>query len=196
MKIVGVGCGPGLLTGQAEAAIRNASLIVGSDRAIALVRKEISPDCEVREIDDYRALRSLPDDAVLLSTGDPMLSGLGYLPGEVIPGISSVQLGAARLHIPLTGLLILSAHGRNHTDAIAMTVEEVSRGHNLCLITDPGFQIEILAEHLRNYPDLALIVCQEVGYPSEEIIRGTAKTPPKPTSGMYILFLLQSPSAG
>ena len=102
MKIVGVGCGPGLLTTEAAKAIRAATLIVGSDRAIDLVRDDIPPGCIVQEITDYRRLRTLPDETVLLSTGDPMISGLGYLPGTVIPGISSVQLGAARLHIPLT----------------------------------------------------------------------------------------------
>ncbi|PKL59844.1 MAG: hypothetical protein CVV33_05760 [Methanomicrobiales archaeon HGW-Methanomicrobiales-4] len=118
-----------------------------------------------------------------------MLSGLGYLPGEVIPGISSVQLGAARLHIPLTRLLILSAHGRNHEETISTTVDEVNRGRSICLITDPGFHINTLAEHLQLNPDIAIIACQDIGYPFEEIIRGTARTPPKPISGMYILFI-------
>ncbi|MFH0966648.1 MAG: cobalt-precorrin-7 (C(5))-methyltransferase [Methanobacteriota archaeon] len=189
MKIVGVGCGPGLLTEQARAVIREATLIVGSDRAISLVREEVSPYCEVREIEDYRALKSLPDEAIVLSTGDPMLSGLGYLPGDVIPGISSVQLGAARLHIPLTGLLILSAHGRDHEEAISMTVEEVSRGRKICLITDPGFQIDTLAKQLLQNPDISIIACQDIGYDYEDIIRGTPANPPKPTSGMYILFI-------
>lgn len=192
MKIVGVGCGPGLLTEQAIAIIRKATLIVGSERAISMAREEISPYCDVREIENYRALRSLPDHAVVLSTGDPMLSGLGYLPGEVIPGISSVQLGASRLQIPLTSLLILSAHGRNHEEAISITVEDVNRGRNICLITDPGFCIDTLAERLITHSGISIIACQEIGYPSEEIIRGTAIDPPKPTSGMYILFILPS----
>ncbi|MDD1730126.1 MAG: cobalt-precorrin-7 (C(5))-methyltransferase [Methanospirillum sp.] len=190
MKIVGVGCGPGLLTAQAIEVIRGATLIVGSDRAISLVRDVISPGCIVSEIEDYRALRTLSDDAVVLSTGDPMLSGLGYLPGEVIPGISSVQLGAARLHVPLTKLLILTAHGRGHAEAIETAGTEIERGRSVCLITDPGFDISNITQRLVSQPRVRIIICQDIGYPEEQILSGTVHHPPKPTSGMYILFLL------
>jgi len=49
MKIVGVGCGPGMLTAEAARVIADASLIYGSARAIALARDAISPGCEVHE---------------------------------------------------------------------------------------------------------------------------------------------------
>lgn len=190
MKIVGVGCGPGMLTMEAAAAVRKARLIVGSGRAISLVHSEISPGCIVREIDDYKALRSLPDEAVILSTGDPMLSGLGYLPGEVIPGISSVQLGAARLHISMAGLLVLTAHGRGHDDAIGTAVQEIEKNRTVCLITDPAFDISAVVTRLSFVPMTRMIICQDIGYPQERIIAGTVTDPPSPTSGMYILFLL------
>ncbi len=190
MKIVGVGCGPDLLTRQAEEVIRSATLIVGSERAISLVEKNIPVGCDVRIIEDYKALKSLPDEAVLLSTGDPMLSGLGYLPGIVIPGISSVQLGAARLHTPLTNLLVLTAHGRGHDDAMRTASDEVGRGRSLCLITDPSFAIDSLVKKLHSHPEYRMVICQDIGYPEEKIIEGTVDTPPKATSGMYILFLL------
>lgn len=192
MKIVGVGCGPNLLTGQARMAIESATLIFGSERAITLVKDSIPDGCEVKIIEDYRTLRSLPDETVILSTGDPMLSGLGYLPGEVIPGISSVQLGAARLHIPLTNLLVLTAHGRGHNEAMHTVCDEVKRNRSLCLITDPVFNIETLAEMLNQYPDYRFVICQDIGYPEEMIIKGTVDHPPHATSGMYILFLLPS----
>ncbi len=190
MKIVGVGCGPDLLTSQADEVIRSATLIVGSERAISLVEKNIPVGCDVRIIEDYKALRSLPDEAVLLSTGDPMLSGLGYLPGEVIPGISSVQLGAARLHTPLTNLLVLTAHGRGHDEAMRTTYDEVKRGRSVCLITDPSFEIKNLAKILHPFPEYRMVICQDIGYPDEKIFEGTVNSPPNATSGMYILFLL------
>jgi cobalt-precorrin-7 (C5)-methyltransferase len=193
MKIVGVGCGPGLLTRQASEVIRKATLIVGSRRAISLAQDEISPGCVVREIDDYKALRSLPEEAVILSTGDPMLSGLGYLPGEIIPGISSVQLGAARVHIPLTRLLVLTAHGRGQNEVIETTGKEVEEGRPVCLITDPSFEISGVTGRLAGSPSVRIIICQDIGYPEEKILRGTVSHPPQPTSGMYILFLLPDP---
>ena len=77
MIIVGVGAGPHMLTEQAAIAVARARLIYGSERAIDLVKKHIVSACTVRIIDDYKKLHHLPDDAVVLSTGDPMLSGLG-----------------------------------------------------------------------------------------------------------------------
>ena len=54
-----------------------------------------------------------------------MLAGLGYLPGEVVPGISSLQVAAARLHIPLSYIVVIVAHGRGHEKAMQETVEEI-----------------------------------------------------------------------
>ncbi|MDG6251203.1 MAG: cobalt-precorrin-7 (C(5))-methyltransferase, partial [Methanocalculus sp.] len=45
MKVVGVGCGDGMLTEEAIAAIQGARLIYGSSRAIERVRHHISPGC-------------------------------------------------------------------------------------------------------------------------------------------------------
>ena len=68
MKIVGVGAGPGMLTLEAARAIRVARIIRGSARAIDLVREEIDPSCDVGVIEDYRSLRELPSETVVLST--------------------------------------------------------------------------------------------------------------------------------
>jgi cobalt-precorrin-7 (C5)-methyltransferase len=98
MKIVGVGAGKNLLTSEAIDAIESASVIYGSKRAIELVSDHIKGVC--REIEDYSGISELPDDVVVLSTGDPMISGLGRFakPGDVvIPGISSLQVACARL---------------------------------------------------------------------------------------------------
>ncbi|HQI55074.1 MAG TPA: SAM-dependent methyltransferase, partial [Methanothrix soehngenii] len=112
MIIVGVGIGPGMMTQEAGEAIGRARLIYGSKRSIDLAREYIDPDCIVREIEDYKRLSSLPEEAVVLSTGDPMLSGLGYLPGRVIPGISSLQVACARLKISELDVVPITVHGR------------------------------------------------------------------------------------
>ena len=110
MMIIGVGCGPGLLTQQAIQELKRAKSAYGSDRAIGLARAYIPKNCTVRSIDDYKKLSTLPANAVILSTGDPMLAGLGYLKGTVIPGISSLQIATARLHIPLSRIVVVVAH--------------------------------------------------------------------------------------
>ena len=75
MIVVGVGVGPGMLTEEGIEAIKKASVVYGSKRALELARKYIQSDAN--PIKDYKALQLLPADAVVLSTGDPMFSGLG-----------------------------------------------------------------------------------------------------------------------
>jgi len=185
MKVVGVGCGPGMLTAEAASVIAGASLVYGSARAIALARDAIPPGCEVHEIADYRNLWSLPAHAVVLSTGDPMLAGLGYLPGEVVPGISSLQVAFARLKVPLTKAAVVSAHGKDHARAVAEAREEVLLGRVVFLIADPAFDVGTLAAALP--PEIRLAVCEDLGYPAERIATGTAAEPPVPRGDLFVV---------
>lgn len=188
MKIVGVGCGPGMLTETAVRAIGEADEIHGSARALVLAADAISPGCPVHEIEDYRGLRALGPGAVVLSTGDPMLSGLGYLPGEVVPGISSLQLALARLHLAWAGVVVLTAHGRDHAAACETAAEEVARGRSVFLIADPAFPVDALAAALRPVaPDIRIAVCESLGYPEERVAIGTADAPPEPRSPLFVV---------
>lgn len=191
MIIIGVGCGPGMLTRQAIHAIGLATIIYGSDRAIEIARPFVSPGCVVRTIDDFKALRQLPDEAVVLSTGDPMLAGLGYLPGTVIPGISSLQVAAARLHIPLARIAVVVAHGRGHEQGMTETLEEVQRGNIVYLLADPKFNVEELYCRLSalSCRPLRIAVCEYLGYPDEHIITGEIATPPVPIADLYSLVI-------
>jgi cobalt-precorrin-7 (C5)-methyltransferase len=189
VKIVGVGCGPGMLTPEAARTIGSATEVYGSARALALARDAIRPGCPVREIEDYQALRNLGPGAVVLSTGDPMLSGLGFLPGEVVPGISSLQLALARLHIAWTRVSLMSAHGRDHAASCLEATDEVSRGRIVFLIADPTFSVPDLARALSPIgPDLKIAVCEVLGYPEERIAIGTVDEPPVPVSPLFVVL--------
>lgn len=185
MKIVGVGCGEGMLTTEGETVLRKATCVYGSGRAVELVRAYIPAEANVVEITDYKALRTLPDDAVVLSTGDPLMAGLGYLPGEIIPGISSMQAAFSRLHAPWTNVAVVNAHGKDHQDAVFRAVQDVSAGHSVFLIADPDFSVEELAHSLPEYVPIA--VCEDLGYPYERIAEGTAKHPPKVLSKLFCI---------
>jgi cobalt-precorrin-7 (C5)-methyltransferase len=148
VKVVGVGCAPGLLTEEAIRVLRGAGKVYGSRRAIEIAREALPRSCEVHEIRDYSTL-AIPEDAVLLSTGDPMLAGLGDRDGEVVPGISSLQLAFARLRLPLARVTVVDGHARDVQEAIAATVEELRRGKIVFLLPDPSFPLETLAGALR-----------------------------------------------
>jgi precorrin-6Y C5,15-methyltransferase (decarboxylating) len=108
VTVVGIGDGgwPGL-TGEAQAALRDAKLIVGSGRQLSLL-----PDLDGRRIPLPSPLLPQLDELVaahpglcLLASGDPMLHGIGATlarrlgPGRirVLPAVSSVALACARL---------------------------------------------------------------------------------------------------
>jgi cobalt-precorrin-7 (C5)-methyltransferase len=195
MKIIGVGCGPGMLTEEAIGAIRTATLIYGSSRAIALAKDHIGPDTTVYPIPDYKALHTLPRDAVVLSTGDPMLAGLGYLEGEVIPGISSLQVAAARLHLPLVGISVVDAHGKEHSEPIHEAGEELRRGKIVFLLADPGLDLGDLRAVLGSLPGNSRVyLCQELGYPEETIRELVPGELSGTLPGLFSLVLLPTPA--
>lgn len=190
MKIIGVGCGPGLLTEQAIQELKQAQSVYGSDRAIGLARVYLPNTCTVRSIDDYKKLLALPEDAVILSTGDPMLAGLGYLKGEVIPGISSLQIAAARLHIPLSRIVVVVAHGRGHEQGMRETLEEVQKKKIVFLLSDPRFSVADLYSRLAGLSlPLQVAVCENLAYPEERIVVGDIASPPLPESDLYSLVI-------
>ena len=178
MIIVGVGAGPGMLTHEAAIAVEAAELIYGSKRAIDLVRVHIRQGCSVTVIEDYRKLRELPEDAVVLSTGDPMLSGLGYLPGRVIPGISSLQVACARLKVSLLEVVPITVHGRSlDPEPIA---SELRKGKCVFLLTDESTDLEGLCSYLEAREmkgDVAVMT--DLGYPDERIVLASTDAPPK-----------------
>jgi cobalt-precorrin-7 (C5)-methyltransferase len=190
MKIIGVGCGPGLLTGQAIKELKRARFAYGSDRAIELARSFLPQNCVIRSIDDYKKLPSMQDNAVILSTGDPMLAGLGYLKGEVIPGISSLQIASARLHIPQSRIAVVVAHGHGHEQGMRDTLDEVKRGKIVFLLADPKFNVSDLYRRLAALTlPLQVAVCENLAYPEERIEVGAISSPPLPEADLYSLVI-------
>ena len=178
MIIVGVGAGPGMLTLEGVKAIEKAMLIYGSERSLDLVRAHIKPNCSVNAIEDYKKLRELPDNAVVLSTGDPMLSGLGYLPGIVIPGISSLQVACARLKISLLKVVPITVHGRGLDPESIAT--ELKKGKCVFLLTDDNTDLVGLCSYLGSQGlkgDVAALT--DLGYPEERIALGSTDAPPR-----------------
>jgi cobalt-precorrin-7 (C5)-methyltransferase len=178
-----------MLTEEAIHALKDARRVYGSRRAIEIARGALPRSCEIHEIRDYSSL-DLPGDAILLSTGDPMLAGLGDREGEVIPGISSLQLAFARLRLPLVKLAVVDGHGRDAGQAIAETLEEIGRGKIVFLLPDPSFPLADLAGALREKGiPCTIALCEDLGYPAERISRGTPENPPAIGSRLFSLVV-------
>jgi cobalt-precorrin-7 (C5)-methyltransferase len=189
MIIVGVGCAPGLLTHQATDVLSTCQRVYGSNRAISLARPFLPPRCEEVKLREF-SLERLPEDAVVLSTGDPMLGGLGRRGIEVIPGISSLQVACARLGVPWERVAVVSAHHGSVENAIELAVEEIGRGRAVFMLTAPGFDTSALALRLAAASiDCTIYTLEDLGYPEERIAKGSVEDPPVPRSRMFSLFL-------
>jgi cobalt-precorrin-7 (C5)-methyltransferase len=189
MKVVGVGCGPGLITEEAAAAISAATLVMGSKRALELAAAHIRPDCAVQAVVDFSAFHP-PDHAVVLSTGDPMFAGLGYLGGDIIPGISSLQVAASRLQVPIEEISVIMAHGKDHDQAFRETRDAIWQGRHAFIVADPKFSTVDLAAALAGAgDDLSIVVCEDLGYPEERIASGPLDRPPRPQSRLFCVLV-------
>ena len=188
---MGVGAAPNLLTGEAISAIENAEIIYGSKRAIELAGKNIK--CEAHEISDY-TLKSLPENAVVLSTGDPMLSGLGKYAregDEIIAGISSLQLACARLRLDIEEISVITAHSRDIGSVKIQLASALEDGENVFLLPDSSFGVNEVAGFLHSLGISGRIsVCEKLGYPDERIDTGTTGKPPHAETGMYCIVIV------
>jgi len=185
VKIVGVGAGPGMLTQKAIEAIESAKHVYGSARALALAREHIRGDSIVLESYDLR----VEDDACILSTGDPMLSGLGKKApsgAEVIPGISSSQLACARLRIDATDIVVVTTHGREPAQAKQVLKEATHLNRDLFVLADSNFDlVDICAYWDRLGCDGEVILLEDLGYETEKVSCGRIANPPKPESPLF-----------
>ena len=193
MIVVGVGVGPGMLTEEGIKAIRKASVIYGAKRALELAKDYIT--CEAKKIKDYKSFHFLPADAVVLSTGDPMFSGLGKFAGEndfVIPGIFSMQVACSRTRVNLTNLCAITAHGRDFEPAKTELIRELKNGRNIFLLPEETFGSREVAEILKELGmEAELYICENLGYPEERIAKGTPYNPPIPKTTLYGLLVVQ-----
>ena len=142
------------------------------------------------QVEDYAALEDVPEKAVLLSTGDPMLAGLGHRAERVIPGISSMQAAYARLGAPLENTVIMSAQGKYKDIALKNAVDEVLRGRNAFLLADPTFSVIELANKLAaSSPECRIAVCERLGYPDERVQVGSPLEPPVTKTNMFVVVV-------
>jgi cobalt-precorrin-7 (C5)-methyltransferase len=190
MRIVGVGAGPNLLTEEAISVIESAQIIFGSRRALELAKEHIK--CKASLLTDY-TLKMLPGNAVVLSTGDPMLSGLGKYAkngDEIIPGISSLQLACARLRLDIEDISVITAHSRDIEVVKKRLLSELNHGKSVFLLPDSSFGAPEVAEFLNNHGLLREIaVCQQLGYPDEKIVMGSSEEPPSVETDMYCIVI-------
>lgn len=191
-KIYIIGIGPGsseYLTKKAIDTVKMSDFTVGSTRAVDLfddVQNTIP--FNVKELVDTlkKGVQLAVDGNVvsILSTGDPGFSGVlntvlriskeknfpkEYI--EVIPGISSLQLAAARCHIQWDNANVMTFHGRENIEDILPVIN-----NGKTTIALPSRKVKDMAQFLLDNgveADRKVVVCERLSYPDEKIVEAT-----------------------
>ena len=193
-KIFIIGIGPGAeeyLTLKAINGVKNCDYTVGSTRAIDLFRdtkNTIAFNVKdlVDKLEEGVDLAIDGKSVAILSTGDPGFSGVlntvlriskekGFPEDdiEIIPGISSLQLAAARTHIQWDNANVMTFHGRENIEDI---LEVIDNGK--VTIALPSRKVKDMAQFLIDNgvsEDRQVTVCERLSYPDEKIVSTSLK---------------------
>ena len=191
-KIYIIGIGPGsseYLTKKAVDTVKSSDYTVGSTRAIELfdeVNNKIAFNVKelVEKLEEGVELAINGNTVSILSTGDPGFSGVlntvlrisnekGFDKEniEVIPGISSLQLAAARTQIQWDNANVMTFHGRENIEDILPVIN-----NGKVTIALPSRKVKDMAQFLLDNgadEDRKVVVCERLSYPDERIVEST-----------------------
>ncbi len=196
-KIIIVGAGPGspdYVTQIAKKTVRNAEMVIGAERVLDLFSGDIKGELlKLTAKNMNETLNKAVDSAqkgksvVILSTGDPGFSGLlktfskvtkgKNVDVEVIPGISSVQVCAARLSMPWDELSLFSFHDGVEAEKKAKLLGVIKDGRDALLLPDPkNFSPAQAAKFLIESgvdAGTPVFVCENLTLSDERIVNST-----------------------
>ena len=196
INLVGIGPGsPDYITPIARKAVQNAHLVIGAKRALSLFLGDIKGEAlpltakNMNEAIKYAFESSKMGKTVaMLSTGDPGFSGLlrpvlknitEDVEVDVIPGISSIQVCAARLRLCWDEISLFSFHEGTSHEKMMKLAEAVKEGKDVMLLPDPkSFPPHEIARFLINNEidkETLVIVCENLTLPNERIVIATLK---------------------
>ncbi|AXV37776.1 MAG: precorrin-6y C5,15-methyltransferase (decarboxylating) subunit CbiE [Methanobacterium sp. BRmetb2] len=185
-----VGIGPGskeYLTLSAVNTVESSDIVIGSKRALNLfedikTHKVYLNANNIKEMIEY-GIKKVNDglNVSILSTGDPGFSGLlktvlkttNNIEIEVIPGISSIQLCAARLQIPWDDANLITIHGKGVSKEL---ISLINNGNPTIIL--PNLNMDEIVTFLLNNgvnPKKNVAVCERLSYDDERIIKTPLK---------------------
>lgn len=204
-KVYVVGIGPGnkdYLLKKSEQIIDKMDVLIGGARALSLFadskQKKIKITLPLAEIRDYILSNYQKEKIAVLVSGDPGLYSLmNYLKREinsdileVIPGISALQLAAARIKISWNDLQITSLHGKDNKKKM---LQLLKNNDKVGLFTDNKFPPAKIAAYLleNKIKNKIIYVFENLSYQDEKITKAEAekikKTSFSPLTVMIIL---------
>ena len=195
LSVVGIGPGsPDYVTPAARQAVQKADVVIGAERSLSLLQEDIKNESvtltakNVNEILKYAVESAEKGKTVaLLSTGDPGFSGLlgsisKVITGKdvdlnVIPGVSSIQVCASRLHMCWDEMSLFTFHKGTTAEKKAQLLKAVREGKDVMLLPDPkAFPPSEIALFLIKAgfdKDTSVFVCERLTLSDERIVEST-----------------------
>ncbi|WP_409199053.1 cobalt-precorrin-7 (C(5))-methyltransferase [Methanobrevibacter acididurans] len=192
LNIVGVGPGSKeYLTQIAVETVKNSDITIGSQRALDLFENKneyivFNVKDLTKKLEESIEMVKKGKNVTILSTGDPGFSGVlkpikrisrekGFNIDNinVVPGISSLQLAAAKNHINWDEANIITFHGRENIEDI---LQYINNGKTTIAL--PSRKVKDMAQFLLDNdvnPNREVIVCERLSYPEEHIVKSNLK---------------------
>jgi len=213
ITIVGIGPGsPDYITPITRKTVQNAHVVIGAERALRLFIGEIKGETLTLTAKNVNEALKLAVESsekgktvALLSTGDPGFSGLlgtflNNVTGkgvevDVIPGISSIQVCAARLHMCWDETSLFSFHEGTSLEKKKRLAEAVKEGKDVMLLPDPKrFPPCKVAKFLINSridKETPVVVCENLTLNNERVIASTLEGIAKLNFGSLCVLVIR-----
>ena len=184
IHIIGLGVAEfAQLTYQAERALGNAEIVIGSERQLETVRRFTGKSLILEEEIVLPPLKEL--DALLarlsgkciaiLASGDPLYYGIGrwlskrYGRDDIsfYPAVSSIQSACHSIGLSLQDAEVISLHGR----PLATLRRHLAQQQNLVILTDEYSTPKALALECRQtgFEESLIWVCEKLGYRDQQV---------------------------
>ena len=184
LYVVGIGHGSAVyLTFKSKKIVDSVDILMGSKRALDLFPGSEGEQIQLNAVNMKSQLKLAVSKVIhgksvaLLSTGDPGFSGIlkpilelsDDVEIEVVPGISSLQLCAAKLQIPWDNTNLITLHGKGLSNLL---LRLINNGKPTIIL--PNFKVDELIRYLISNGidgDRKAVVCEKLGYPDERIVK-------------------------
>jgi cobalt-precorrin-7 (C5)-methyltransferase len=195
LSVVGIGPGsPEYVTPAARQAVRDAEAVIGAERSLKLLKKEIKGEpitLTAKNVNDIlkQAVESAEKGktVALLSTGDSGFSGLlgsilkhsrgRNVEVNVVPGVSSIQACAARLCMCWDAMSLFTFHKGAKAEKKAQLLKAVKEGKDVMILPEPkAFRPRDIASFLlKSGLDKAtpVFVCERLTLSGERVVETT-----------------------
>jgi cobalt-precorrin-7 (C5)-methyltransferase len=214
-KISIVGAGPGspdYITAIARKTVQDAQVVIGAERVLSLFAGDINGESiklTAKNLNDTlnRGIEFAQKGktVAIISTGDPGFAGLlrtfsklangKNVEVTVVPGISSVQVCAARLQMPWDEIRLFSFHEGAGSDKKELLAEAVEKGEGVLLLPEAeDFSPQDVARFLLSRGvdgETSVFVCENLTLSDERIVRSTLGEVSKALFGSLCVMVIK-----